>query len=133
MFCVIDRDTHESFDEAIELAKTVSKITVISSYPCFEFWYLLHFGYNRKPYAAAGNKSAGDQVVSALHACEGMNKYVKGGGKSVFDMLFPRLDVARQVSPNVLDQALKEGSLNPSTRVHELIDYFEQLGQPQPK
>jgi len=133
VFCVIDRDTHESFDEAIALAKTAPKVTIISSYPCFEFWYFLHFGYNRKPFAAAGNKSAGDHVVIALQACEGMSKYAKGGEKSVFGMLLPRLDNARQVAPRVLDHALREGNLNPSTQVHILIDCFEQLGAPQPK
>ncbi|WWG65215.1 RloB family protein [Pseudomonas poae] len=49
VFCAIDRDTHESFDEAIRLSKAHDKITVIASYPCFEYWLLLHFGYTRKP------------------------------------------------------------------------------------
>src|SRR4051812_3924114 len=45
VFCVIDRDTHVNFPEAIAMANAHSKVTIIASYPCFEFWYLLHFGY----------------------------------------------------------------------------------------
>lgn len=133
VFCTIDRDTHENFDEATKLARTSVKLEVIPSYPCFEFWYLLHFGPNRKPYTAAGNKSAGDQVLSNLRTLDGMAGYAKGGTENVFETLLPRLPLARQLSPQVLAQALQDGNLNPSTRVHELIAYFEQLAELQMK
>jgi hypothetical protein len=134
VFCAIDRDTHENFDEAMALARTSpDKVVVIPSYPCFEFWYLLHFGYNRKPYRAAGNRSAGDRLAADLRACDGMAGYAKGGTESMFDALLPRLPRARQLSTQVLGQAIQDGSLNPSTRIHELIDYFEQLAVPQLK
>ena len=47
IFCAIDRDTHETFGEALKLVNTAKKVEIIASYPCFEFWLLLHFGYNR--------------------------------------------------------------------------------------
>jgi hypothetical protein len=51
IFCAIDRDNHQNFDEALNLIGASKKIEIIVSYPCFEFWLLLHFvGYNRKPY-----------------------------------------------------------------------------------
>ena len=44
VYCAIDRDTHETFDEALVLAKLhKKKISIIASYPCYEFWLLLHF------------------------------------------------------------------------------------------
>jgi hypothetical protein len=42
VYCVIDRDAHPNFHEAIALAKTSNKVSIIASYPCFEFWL---FGY----------------------------------------------------------------------------------------
>lgn len=130
VFCAIDRDTHGNFDEAIALAKSEPKIVLIRSYPCFEFWYLLHFGQNRRPYIAGGNKSAGERLVADLKACPGMAEYCKGSTSKLFEALLPRLRSARDVSPQVLAQAIREENLNPSTEVHILIDYFEGLMNP---
>jgi RloB-like protein len=63
VYCVIDRDSHHHFAEAINLADKSEKVTVIVSYPCFEYWLLLHFNESRKPYTAAGNKSAADVLI----------------------------------------------------------------------
>ena len=47
IYCVIDRDTHGDFDEALDKAKNIKLqntiFKVIVSDPCFEFWILLHF------------------------------------------------------------------------------------------
>ena len=47
VYCVIDRDTHCDFDEALAKAKSIKLqnaiFEVIVSDPCFEFWVLLHF------------------------------------------------------------------------------------------
>lgn len=133
VYCAIDRDTHPNFDAAMRLANDHPKLTVIVSYPCFEFWYLLHFGFNRTPYAAAGNKSAGDCLVSDLRKVKGMDQYAKGGDVNMFDLLLPQLPNARRISPQVLAQAEAEDNMNPSTRTHILIDAFEVLASPQPK
>ena len=34
VFCAIDRDTHESFDEALAMVAHNEKVVVIPSYPC---------------------------------------------------------------------------------------------------
>ncbi|MBK2109691.1 RloB family protein [Francisella tularensis] len=41
-FCIIDRDTHEHFDKAINDANKIKDLEVIASYPCFEYWIILH-------------------------------------------------------------------------------------------
>ncbi|AJI46245.1 RloB family protein [Francisella tularensis] len=41
-FCIIDRDTHEHFDKAINDANKIKNLEVIASYPCFEYWIILH-------------------------------------------------------------------------------------------
>jgi len=131
VFCAIDRDTHETFDEAVNLAKSSKKVEVIVSYPCFEFWLLLHFGYNRKPYAAAGKNSAADLLIKALRIYPGLEKYDKGEDMGVFQLLLSRLAETRRIAPKVLAEAIASEQMNPSTRLHELLDFFEKLSSPQ--
>lgn len=54
VYCVIDRDTHEKFDKAIEIAEE-HNIEMIISYPCFEYWYLCHFKFCRSPISSCKN------------------------------------------------------------------------------
>jgi len=131
VFCAIDRDTHKNFDEALNLAKNSKKVEVIVSFPCFEFWLLLHFGYNRKPYAAAGKNSAADLLIKALRIYPGLEKYDKGEDMGVFQLLLSRLAETRRIAPKVLAEAIASEQMNPSTRLHKLLDFFEKLSSPQ--
>lgn len=106
-----------------------SSLTVIASYPCFEFWYLLHFGSGCKPYKGTGKQSAGDRLGADLRACAGFEMYDKGSRQNIFDVSFDRLSEARSVAPIVLRQAIETGELNPSTQVHKLIDHFDDLSK----
>ena len=132
VFCVIDRDTHETFDEALSLAKTITKIEVITSYPCFEFWLLLHFGCFRDPYYAFGKDSAADLVIKQLRNYSCLKNYDKGQDINIFNLMLDKFNMARQNSPKVLAEAKQTGEMNPSTQLHELIDEFEKLSKPQP-
>lgn len=128
VFCVIDRDTHQNFDEALTLAKPSKKVDVIVSYPCFEFWLLLHFGYHRKPYMTAGKCSPADLVIKELstHSC--LKHYDKGNVQGLFKLMLDNgFAEARRVAPKVLAEAITSGEMNPSTRLHELFDFFEDL------
>lgn len=133
VFCAIDRDTHKNFDEALNLANTSKKVKVIVSYPCFEFWLLLHFSHCRKPYAAVGEYSAADLVIKDLrtHAC--LKNYDKGNDQNIFNLMLNNgFNEARRIAPKVLEQAIESGEMNPSTQLHELLDFFEKLSTPQP-
>lgn len=133
VYCAIDRDRHEGFDAALALAAENARwLSVIVSYPCYEFWLLLHFRMTSSPYTGVGNKSAGDLVVKTLRDEDGMAEYDKGGCENLFDLLISRLPIARQRAVQVLHDAANANNLNPSTRIHELIALFEQLGLPQP-
>lgn len=132
VYCVIDRDSHETFEEALMLVKQTDKVKVVASYPCFEFWLLLHFKYTTKCYNASGKLSAGDCLVGDLRTCEGMAKYAKGDTKGLFAYLLgDRLKTARKNSLLILTAAVSDGEMNPSTKMHELIDVFENLTEPQ--
>lgn len=132
IYCVIDRDSHHNFDRALELAKAHPRITVIKSYPCFEFWLIIHFGYTCKPFNAAGKKSAGDRATEHLRAQEDMSDYNKGA-KGLFAKLGEaRLKDARTHSPRILAQSVTNNAPNPSTEIHILIDKMEVMSEPQP-
>lgn len=132
VYCAIDRDRHENFEAALALAATHSQwLSVVASYPCYEFWLLLHFRMTRRAYVGVGKNSAGDLLVKALRCEEGMAAYDKGGPANLFNELIPKLPDARQRAAQVLQQAEADGELNPSTRLHELVDVFERLGTPQ--
>jgi hypothetical protein len=131
IYCVIDRDTHETFDEAVELAKPFQNIELLVSYPCFEFWLLLHFKYSRKTYKKAGKLSPGDQMLRALQKCPCMDLYDKGADISFFDLLQDKLPTARKHATRVMTEALEVESFDPSTRLHNLFDAFEILQKPQ--
>ncbi|MHC8340808.1 RloB family protein [Pseudomonas sp. HLT2-19-2] len=133
VFCALDRDTHLCFDRAINLAKSHPKIKVIASFPCFEFWLLLHFGYNRKPFAPAGRKSPGDLVAMSLRDQPLMGGYEKGENVSYFDLLKGEpFNTARTLAPRILLDVANSGEPNPSTEIHLLMDEFETLSRPQP-
>lgn len=133
VYCAIDRDRHEGFDAALALAATHAQwLSVVVSYPCYEFWLLLHFRLTRSPYNGVGKNSAGDLVLKVLCDEDGMSGYAKGGSENLFNELIPRLPNARQRAAQVLKAAVDENEWNPSTRIHELIDLFEKLGKPQP-
>lgn len=132
VFCVIDRDQHHNFDVALNLANGNAAITVIPSYPSFEFWLLLHFSYTRAPFMPAGALSAADRVVKALRAKEGMEQYAKGSVGQLFAKLQPLLDEACVRGARSLVDAEQDGEDNPSTRMHELIAKLRSLGKPHP-
>lgn len=132
VFCVIDRDTHPSFDEAVELAQPFTSLSLIPSYPCFEFWYLLHFGFKRAPYVAAGNRSCGEMLIADLRTCEGMQNYSKGADNGIFAQLLPQFSAARQTSARVLAHSIDDEEPNPSTHVHLLMDVMEGMSAPTP-
>lgn len=132
IYCVIDRDGHQTFDQAIVLAKTASNVNVIASFPCFEFWLLLHFGYCRKPYNAIGENSSADLLIKDLCTKDlTIKNYNKGNDKSIFQMLLgEKFKLARKFSPMILKEAISDGALNPSTTLHILINKFEELSTP---
>ena len=133
VYCVIDRDADKKFDKALNLAKLhEKKISLIASYPCYEFWLLLHFQKNRKPYIGVGKDSSGDLLVKDLCKVKGMENYAKGSSENLFDQLLENLPKARKFAAQVMQEALNDGEWNPSTRLHELIEKFERLGTPEP-
>ena len=130
VYCVIDRDAHQTFDDAQKLAKK-HNINLIVSYPSFEYWYLCHFKYSRAPIVKTGDKSAGDNCVALLNnewkANFSMN-YNKAQ-QGVYRALLPYIETAIANSRRAFREAQTDGELNPSTEVHDLVDNLRKIKQ----
>lgn len=131
VYCVIDRDSHVNFHDAIALAAgTKGKVQLVISNPCFEYWLILHFSYTRKGYRSSGNQSAGEKALKELLSIKEMSAYEKGKTKSLFDALLPYLETAEKHASAGLKDAEDCGEFNPTTQIHLLLQDFRRLAEP---
>lgn len=132
IYCVIDRDEHEHFKAAQDLAQSLEKVEIIASWPCFEFWLLLHFRYSRKAWERSGKRTAAEQLLSELHKIPEMKEYEKGRTQGLFQYLGQeRLARACAHAEKTCAAAKLENAPNPSTELHLLLQKFRALAHPQ--
>ncbi|BBF04661.1 TPA: RloB family protein [Haemophilus influenzae] len=130
VYCVIDRDAHQTFDDAQKFSKE-HNINLIVSYPSFEYWYLCHFKYSRAPIVKTSNKSAGDNCVALLNK-EWKTNFPMNYNKAqqgVYRVLLPYIETAIENSRRAFREAQIDGELNPSTEVHDLVDHLRKIKQ----
>ena len=125
VYCVFDRDQHSHFQDSINRARHL-KMESIKSVPCFEYWVLLHFRDHTAPYARMGNQSACDRCRYDVQAA--WPEYRKNH-QHLYTELCPWLADARQRAEQRLAAAKAEGSDNPSTEIHHLLDAMQALRQ----
>lgn len=138
IFFVFDRDSHSGYDNAIELVQQFQRqrklkgktVAAITSNPCFEVWFMLHFEAFRKPCAAGGGKSPCGNLISLLKRKPGFRDYEKGQGNH-FKILHSCLPQAKLNAALTLKQSREAGDRehhgNPTTFVHLLIDKLEDV------
>jgi len=127
VYCVFDKDAHPNYLQAMDAisgATPKHTFVAINCVPCFEYWLLLHFNYTTQPYAAQHNNSACNQVLAELRSY--MPGYTKGL-KDVFADLVGQLDFAIQNARRALQAAQASGADNPSTQVHQLVEYLQNI------
>ncbi len=124
VYCVIDKDSHETYDETILKIKSKKYFYLASAIPCFEYWILLHFKYTTSPYSKKGNSSIGNEVLKELK--QYMPNYEKGD-KNIFLATLKNLDFAINNASHSLKQLEQTGTDNPSTNVHELVEYLRNI------
>lgn len=122
VYCVFDRDGHANFEAASERALAQS-LRLARSWPCFEYWLLLHFEFTRAPFARTGGRSACDNCVLGLrrHFAD-YRKAVPG----VFARLAGQLETAKSHARRALLDASGD-ERNPSTEVHQLVEDLQTL------
>ncbi len=127
VFCVIDRDNHDSYEETVaRIARQEPEGTFFSatSVPCFEYWLLLHFEYTTKPYSATQSSTSAEEVIKDLRRY--MPDYNKGDTQ-IYTNLRAQLDFAKANAERSLEQAASAHTDNPTTNVFNLIDVLLQL------
>ena len=125
VYCVFDLDSHPQFKDASKTALDRG-LKLARSWPCFEFWLLLHFGYVRGSYESTGSASRCDACIRDLR--KHLPNYSKGG-KTTFDDLWHLLDDAIENSQKVAADVVATGESNPSTEVHELAVFLRKLAE----
>jgi hypothetical protein len=127
VYCVFDKDKHATYQktvDAINQVKANREFVAIISVPCFEYWLLLHFIYTTQPFVGVESGSSGDQVIHEL------KKYLPAyqkSAKGIFTQLLPSLNFAKANADRALKAANANQTDNPSTRVHQLVDYLQNL------
>jgi hypothetical protein len=127
VYCVFDRDTHETYNETVEGISERNprdNFYAAVSVPCFEYWLLLHFKYTTRPYTATGKLSVGGEVLKELK--EVMPEYEKGNNNT-FLSLSSQIELAKKNAARSLNHANDNHTDNPSTAIHDLIDYLQNL------
>jgi len=127
-FCVFDKDRHTNYQAALSKIRDKRQrkghvLRAITSVPCFEFWLLLHFRYTRKNFDA-GPGSICERVVTELN--HDLPGYAKGN-KGVYGRLKDKLPTAITNARKVAAYCKSAGTDHPSTRIHKLIIYLQQL------
>lgn len=127
IYCVFDQDKFPQFYDAVR-ACDGKKIIAIPSIPCFEYWFILHFEESTKPFAATGKNSSGEEVIKYLEKhVPGYEKHAKGIFKKL--QADDRADLRKAIerAKRVEIACKQNGTDNPSTKVHQLIEDLLEL------
>lgn len=128
VFCVLDKDKHSTYDKALDKIRgtRLKKATIhaINSIPCFEIWILLHYVYTTRSFSAAGDASNCELVVSEIkHYIPDYQK----GSRDIYAKLSDKMDTAITNTKRLESFHETSGTDNPSTKVHELVEYLQDL------
>ncbi len=128
IYCVFDRDGHESFWRARERirvlagrAKNPLPVYEAISIPCFEFWVLLHFEQTAAPFPHC------DDVIRRVRNPNYMPAYKKADA-AIARRLMDRIERAMENSV-WLERTAEDSDQNPFTTVQRVLRHFAQLAQ----
>lgn len=128
VYCVFDKDQHESYDNAIDKIKRAKlskghKIQAITSVPCFEFWLLLHYKSTTKQFGMKSGSICAS-VISDLE--KHIPSYAKGD-RDIYKITKTKIETAIENSKKVEKHCKSVGTDMPSTKVYELVEYLRKL------
>ena len=123
VYCVFDRDSHTNFDIASKRARQEG-IFLARSWPCFEYWLLLHFEYVRSPFQRTQQRSACEICIASLRVH--LKDYRKSTA-NLFRLLETNLEKAIKSATRAFSDARTTSEENPSTEVHSLVKYLRNL------
>ena len=121
VYCVIDKDSHAHYKTVLEKIKRYPRYSAVNSVPCFEYWVLLHFEYTDSPFVKTGNKSCCDTVRSRVK--EYLPDYEKKDSQ-LYEKLKSNTNQAIQRAKKAIKASEENNTDNPSTKIHELVEYL---------
>lgn len=130
VYCVIDRDTHDTFDAAVSACHKHSskRFYPVCSYPCFEYWILLHFYYTRAPIVATGGSSPCDVTLKLVTTK--WPEYTKGYTKCFSELnKSGKAAIAMKNASLARADAISTGEPNPSTELDKLLQRLHKLSE----
>ena len=118
-FCIIDRDTHEHFDKAIKNANKIKNLEIIASYPCFEYWIILH--HNKDCYKPMDSKICYNETIDKFKS------YDKSMDNKLWlnfynNELVSNQDTAIKKAISAEDKCMKNETENPKTDIYKLFN-----------
>ena len=138
VYCVFDKDVHDSYEKAVNLIKNMSrgirrgtKIEAITSIPCFEYWMYLHVSDSTTSYS--GVESPCESLTRELKRHPPFKNYQKSKDwmSSNFKAIANNRDKAVKRSKKIIENARKAGVeehlADPSTRVHVVIEDLDRI------
>ena len=118
VWCVFDRDDHERFQDACQMALANGFMLAVSN-PCFELWLLLHF---RDSPGARHRKELSrllrDEYLPGYEKCLDFDDLADGVGTAV--------DRARRLDQRA--EEMGEAGRNPTTGVYRLVESIGRRG-----
>lgn len=124
IYCVFDKDTHTSFNEAIDEINKNQKIKHIISSPCFEYWILLHFEYTTKSFGQNGTSPCQELIDKCLkkHLKDYCKNY-KFSSNIINANIKTAIDNAKKAYENAKNNEFETSY----TEMHILVDKFLEL------
>ena len=115
IYCVFDKDQHESYEDAIKKAKKYNNIHIINSVICFEVWFLLHYQIKNLTHQNA------DSLIKELIKIPEFKNYQKAD-KNTYAITKNELDNALTNASLINKQAEQNKTDNPITKIPILIE-----------
>lgn len=127
IFCVFDKNGHQSFEKARARIATLARrkrrslpIREAVSIPCFELWVLLHFEQTDRPF----------------RDCAGVISYIRRNHYEAYQKadptatreLMPRLDVAINRAVALAARA-EDNNYNPYTSVYQILQHLAAVAE----
>ncbi len=129
LFCVFDRDTHLTYEAACAkiLAhrnklpyKKFDHFLAVTSEPCFELWFMLHYKICGKPY---GGPTPAKKLIADLKQIEDLKDYSKNNNK-IYSLISSKTKQAIDNAIKTNKNSLASHTTNPHTFVHTLVQYL---------
>ncbi|MBI5048642.1 MAG: RloB domain-containing protein [Deltaproteobacteria bacterium] len=129
VYCVFDKDKHTTYPAALDKIRSTPRLKkatfhAITSIPCFEIWLLLHYTFTSRSFSATGDASNCALVEAEIRGH--ISGYQKGN-RNIFELVKDKLDNAITNAKRLDAFHQTSGTDNPSTKVHELVEYLQNL------